>query len=89
MPYPISAEEKTAWFREMTALQETLSAERLKALVGTEQKALLESDAGDYLEARLPENSIVRVQGDPARIGETVTVRITGARSFILTGDII
>ena len=89
MPDPISAEEKTAWFREMTALQETLSAERLKALVGTEQKALLESDAGDYLEARLPENSIVRVQGDPARIGETVTVRITGARSFILTGDII
>lgn len=89
MSDPISAEEKTAWFREMTALQETLSAQRLQALVGTEQKALLESDAGEYLEARLPENSIVRVQGDPARIGETVTVRITGARSFILTGDII
>lgn len=89
MPDPISAEEKTAWFREMTALQETLSAERLQALVGTEQKALLESDAGEFLEARLPENSIVRVQGDPARIGESVTVRITGARSFILTGEII
>ena len=89
MPDPISAEEKTAWFREMTALQETLSAERLQALVGTEQKALLESDAGEYLEARLPENSIVRVQGDPARIGESVTVRITSARSFILTGEII
>lgn len=89
MPDPISAEEKTAWFREMTSLQEELSAERLQALVGTEQKALLESDAGDYLEARLPENSIVRVQGDPARIGESVTVRITGARSFILTGEII
>ena len=89
MPDPISAEEKTAWFREMTSLQEELSAERLQALVGTEQRALLESDAGDYLEARLPENSIVRVQGDPARIGESVTVRITGARSFILTGEII
>ncbi len=89
MPDPISAEEKTAWFREMTALQETLSAERLQALVGTEQPALLESDAGEFLEARLPENSIVRVQGDPARIGESVRVRITGARSFILTGEII
>ncbi len=89
MADPISAEEKTAWFREMTALQETLSAERLQALVGTEQRALLESDAGEFLEARLPENSIVRVQGDPARIGESVTVRITGARSFILTGEII
>lgn len=89
MDDPVSAEEKTAWFREMTALQEQLSAERLAALVGTEQRALLESDAGQWLEARLPENSIVRVQGDPARIGEHVTVRITGARSFVLSGEII
>lgn len=89
MPDPISAEEKSAWFREMTTLQESLSAERLQALVGTTQTALLESDAGEYLEARLPENSIVRVQGDPARLGEKVAVRITGARSFILTGEII
>ena len=89
MDDPISAEEKTAWFREMTALQETLSAERLAGLVGTTQRALLESDAGEWLEARLAENSIVRVQGDPARIGEHVMVNITGARSFVLSGEII
>ncbi len=89
MPDPISAEEKSAWFREMTALQETISAERLQHLVGTEQRALLEADAGDWLEARLADNSIVRVHGDASRIGEYVTVHITGARSFVLTGDII
>ena len=89
MPDPVPAEEKTRWFRELTDLQESLSAERLQALVGTEQKALLETDAGEYLEARLAENSVVRVQGDPARIGEYVTVRITGARSYIVTGEII
>lgn len=89
MPDPIPAEEKSRWFCELTALQEELSAQRLQALVGTEQQALLEADAGDFLEARLPENSVVRVQGDPARIGERVTVRITGARSYILTGEII
>ncbi len=89
MPDPITAEEKTAWFQELTALQETLSAERLQALVGTEQRALLETDAGEFLEARLAENSVVRVQGDPARLGEYVTVRITSARSYILTGEII
>lgn len=89
MPDPITAEEKTAWFRELTAVQEEISAERLKALVGTEQRALLESDAGEYLEARLAENSVVRVKGDPARIGEHVRVRITGARSYIVTGEII
>ncbi len=88
MADPVSAEEKSAWFTEMTALQETLSAERLQALVGTEQRALLEAEGNGFLEARLSENSVVRVQGDPARIGEYVTVRITGARSFILTGEI-
>ena len=86
---PISAEEKAAWFKELTEAQEAVSAERLQALVGTTQRALLESDAGEFLEARLAENSVVRVQGDPARIGEYVTVRITGARSYIVTGEIV
>ncbi len=89
MADPISAEQKTAWFKELTDLQETLSAERLQTLVGTTQRALLETDAGEFLEARLAENSIVRVKGDPARLGEYVTVRITGARSYIVTGEII
>ena len=89
MPDPISAEQKTAWFKELTDLQETLSAERLQTLVGTTQRALLETDAGEFLEARLAENSVVRVKGDPARLGEYVTVRITGARSYIVTGEII
>ncbi len=88
MEDPIPAEVKSAWFAEMTALQEELSGERLFHVVGTTQRALLEAETGDYLEARLPDNSIVRVQGDPARIGEFVTVRITGARSYILTGEI-
>ncbi len=89
MPDPISAEEKSAWFKELTEAQEAVSAERLQALVGTTQRALLETDAGEFLEARLAENSVVRVQGDPARIGEYVTVRITGARSYIVTGEIV
>lgn len=87
MEDPIPAHVKSAWFSEMTALQEEISAERLKAVVGTTQRALLEAQAGAFLEARLPDNSIVRVQGDPARIGEFVKVRITGARSYILTGE--
>ena len=88
MPDPISAEEKSAWFTEMTALQEELSGERLAAFVGTTQKALVETDAGDYYEARLPDNSVVRVQAAPEDIGRHVQVRIDTARSFILTGTI-
>ncbi len=88
MPDPVSAEEKSAWFAEMTALQEDLSGERLAKLVGTVQKALVETDAGAYFEARLPDNSVVRVAATPDDIGKHVLVRITTARSFILTGDI-
>ena len=88
MDDPVPAEVKSAWFSEMTALQEMLSAERLQQLVGTTQRALLETQANGFLEARLPDNSIVRVKGDPTRIGEYVMVRITGARSYILTGEI-
>ncbi len=88
MPDPIPAKEKTAWFTEMTSLQESLSAKRLQQLVGTEQRALLEQQTGDCVEARLPDNSIVRVNGGTDRIGQYVTVRITGARNYVLTGEI-
>ena len=89
MPDPVSAKEKSRWFAEMTALQEEISGERLATLVGSVRRTLIETDAGDYLEARLPDNAVVRVQGDPSLIGEYANVKITGARSFILTGEII
>ena len=88
MEDPVSAEEKSAWFSEMTALQEELSGKRLATMVGTVQKALIESEGNGFMEARLQENSIVRVQGDPSMIGRYAAVRITDARSFILTGEI-
>jgi tRNA-2-methylthio-N6-dimethylallyladenosine synthase len=88
MEDPVPAEEKTAWFKEMTNLQEELSGKRLATLVGTTQKALIESEANGFMEARLQENSIVRVQGDPSMIGRYAAVRITAARSFILSGEI-
>ncbi len=89
LPDPVPLKEKTAWLQELTALQETISGERLAAYVGTTQRALLETVAEGYLEARLPDNSVVRVQGDEALIGRYATVRISEARSWIMTGDIL
>ncbi len=88
MPDPVSAEEKVAWFREMTALQETLSAKRTAAMVGKTMKALIETETGAFLEARLPDNVIVRVEGDPSLIGRHAMVTVTEARSWILIGKI-
>lgn len=88
LPDPISAEMKTAWLQELTALQEDISGERLAHLVGTVQRALIETAADGYLEARLADNSIVRVEGDESLLGEYRFVRIDTARSWIMTGEI-
>lgn len=89
MEDPISAKEKTAWFQELSALQEEVSAESLSKLVGTEQRALLETAEVGYIEARLASNSVVRVQADPKDIGRYATVRIDDARSWIMHGTVL
>jgi tRNA-2-methylthio-N6-dimethylallyladenosine synthase len=88
MDDPISAEEKTAWFTEMNRVQEDIAAARLARMVGTERRALLESAGEGFLEARLPENVVVRVQGDPAWIGKHVILTVTSAKSWIAEGRI-
>ncbi len=88
MDDPISAEEKVKWFQEMTALQESLSAKRTAAMVGETKKALLETVVGDFIEARLPDNVIVRVKGDASMIGKHALVKVTQAKSWILMGEI-
>lgn len=88
MPDPIPLEQKTAWLKELTALQEGISGERLARLVGTKQRALIEAQGDGYLEARLPENSVVRVPGDASLIGRRAIVKINDARSWIMHGEI-
>ena len=89
MEDPIPAETKSAWFQELSALQEAVSAESLAKLVGTEQRALLESVGEGFIEARLASNSVVRVQADPALIGRHATIRIDDARSWIMNGTVL
>ena len=56
---------------------------------GKRFRALLETDAGGFLEARLQDNVIVRVQGDRSLLGRRATVEITETKSWILIGKII
>ncbi len=89
MADPVSLKEKTAWLQELTALQEDISAERLAVMVGTTQRALLETACDGYLEARLTDNSVVRVSGDEGLLGRYAAVRINDARSWIMTGEVL
>ena len=88
MPDPVPAEEKSRWFQELTALQEELSAKRIAGLVGSIHTALLERADGEELEARLPENSIVRVKAAASLVGRRAEIEITEARSYVMLGKI-
>ncbi len=88
LPDPVDKAEKTAWLQELSALQQDISGERLSRLIGTTHRVLIERAGEGYLEARLPENSVVRVQGDVSAVGHYATVEITAARSWIIEGII-
>ena len=88
MDDPIPASTKAAWFREMTDLQEKLSREMLAGLLGTVHRGLVDGGEDGTVEVRLSENLVVRAPGDPSLIGNQVTVEITGAKSYLLTGSI-
>ncbi len=89
LPDPITREQKTAWLKELTDLQERLSGERLQKLIGTTHRALVENVREDYMEARLQDNCVVRVPVDETLVGMYVNVKITAARSFIVHGEIV
>jgi len=89
MDDPVPMKTKTAWFQQLSALQEEISAQRLAKLVGTEQRALLETAEDGYIEARLASNSVVRVEADPAMVGRYATIRIDDARSWIMHGTVL
>ena len=56
--------------------------------MGSVHTALLERADGEELEARLPENSIVRVRGEAALVGRRAEIVVTEARSYVMFGDI-
>lgn len=86
MPDPIPAEEKSAWFKELTDTQEELAAERLAGMVGQRRRALIESRENGYIEARLADNIVVRLPDAGIPLGEYADVEITEAKSWILIG---
>jgi len=49
---------------------------------------LIETVGEGFLEARLPENVVVRVEGDPSLIGKHVLLTVTSAKSWIAEGRI-
>lgn len=91
MEDPISAEEKSKWFRELLAVQEEIAAKRCASMVGTTEKVLIEGkkEKTNELTGRTSGNIIVELEGSEDLIGTFQNVEITKARNWILKGKLI
>ena len=58
-------------------------------MCGQVLRALVESEADGFFEARLFDNQVVRVQTDRENIGKWVDVKIKESTNWILNGEIV
>jgi tRNA-2-methylthio-N6-dimethylallyladenosine synthase len=83
--------EKQAWFDELLSAQNAISAQRHRALVGSELRVLadgLDSSGGGILTGRTNGGRLVRISGAQADdIGRFVRVKITSGATWSLAGE--
>ena len=72
-------------------VQEKIAAKRCSEMVGRVYKVLVENEGNkeNMLSARTSGNIIVEIQGDTSLIGSFVNVKITGAKNWVLSGEIL
>ena len=87
MDDPVPKEEKAAWFQRLVERQDQISEEKHGAYVGKTVRCLVDGRDDKGLTARTPGNRLVRLEGDPALIGQFVDVKITGANKWSLSGE--
>lgn len=85
-------------FHQLMELQRTISREKMQALIGTEQEAVVEgkSDEHDYvikgrLWSQAPDIDGVTYisSAEPLTVGQMVKVRITDAHDYDLSGEVM
>ncbi|MDD2955998.1 MAG: tRNA (N6-isopentenyl adenosine(37)-C2)-methylthiotransferase MiaB [Oscillospiraceae bacterium] len=90
MEDPISAEEKSRWFRELLSLQEQIGDERNSAMVGKTFRVLAEGEGKSgkgYLSGKSPGNITVEFKGPEELTGQFVDVRITRSMHWAVFGE--
>lgn len=89
MQDPVGTKEKGLWLRELLAVQEEITLERMNLLVGKTLRVLVDSLGKNegYLSGRSDTNIIVEFIGDPSLIGEFVDVKITTPCNWAVIGE--
>lgn len=91
LPDPVPHEEKMRWFDMLCALQNAISQEKHRALVGKHLRVLVDEEnaSGDYaLAARTSGGRLVHLNGDRALVGTYRDVLITGSSTWTLFGEL-
>ena len=78
-------------FNRLVELQNRISAEKHAAYVGKTLRCLVDGLSGEEgfpLSARTPGNRLIRVKGGQELIGRFVDVKVTGANTWSLFGEL-
>ena len=82
-------EEKNLRFDELCAVQNEISESIHNQYIGKVMRCLIDGTDKDKLTARTEGGRLVRLAGTPALIGNFKNIRITGATTWSLTGELI
>ena len=88
---PISADEKGKWFKELTDLQEKISADNMKKYQDKVFKCFVygKGKLGDnFVAARTDGNLIIEFEGDENLIGTFQNIKVTKPLTYVLEGEI-
>ena len=89
MEDPTPKEEKNRRFDKLCARQNAISEDIHKSYVGKTLRCLVDGKDKDNLTARTEGGRLVRFQGPETLIGNYQNLRITGATTWSLTGELI
>ena len=88
MEDPTPKEDKNRRFDRLCAVQNGISEEIHRGYIGTTQRCLVDGKDGELLTARTEGGRLVRFAGDETLIGSFLDLRITGATTWSLTGEL-
>ncbi|MCR4748137.1 MAG: tRNA (N6-isopentenyl adenosine(37)-C2)-methylthiotransferase MiaB [Clostridiales bacterium] len=89
MPDPVPAEEKSAWFKELSDAQEEVAAARSLAMKGKVYRALVEGrNKAGRLCGRTSQNIMIEFDGPDDLIGTFQNIKVTEPLTWILKGEL-
>ena len=91
LPDPVSHQEKTQWFAELLKAQEEIAVRRSQAMVGRVERVLVEdrTPKTGLLSGRTAGSLMVDFPGGDELLGQFATVKVTGAKGWTLTGELV